>query len=68
MTRTTSPTPVRAGTQGHSHSVEDLIKKLGGNAMPESSDVVVERRAVSAEDEPGSDPYNHTGRFHRIFK
>jgi hypothetical protein len=68
MTRTINPTPVRAGRQEHSHSVEDLIKKLGGNAMEQPSDVIVERSAVVAEDEPGSDPYNHTGRFRKIFK
>jgi hypothetical protein len=68
MTRTISPTPVGAGRHEHSHSVEDLIKKLGGSGAAPSHDVLVERSVSVVEDEPGSDPYNHTGRFRKIFK
>ncbi len=68
MTRQTSPTPVSGAPHQRSHSVEELIKTLVREGSAPSSTVVVERKVTLAEDEPGSDPYNHTGRFHKLFK
>jgi hypothetical protein len=48
--------------------VEDLIKTLVRDGSAPSSTVVVEHSVSIAEDEPGSDPYNHTGRFRKLFK
>jgi hypothetical protein len=59
---------VGAGTHEHSYSVEDLIKRLGGSGTAPSRDVLVGHSVSVVEDEPGSDPYNHTGRFRKIFK
>ena len=68
MTRQTIPTPVSGAAQRRSHSVEDLIKTLVREGSAPSSTVVVEHSVSIAEDEPGSDPYNHTGRFRKLFK
>ncbi len=68
MTRQTSPTPVSGGAQQRSRSVEDLIKTLVRDGSAPSGTVVVEHAVSINEDEPGSDPYNHTGRFHKLFK
>jgi hypothetical protein len=67
MTRTYTPTPVR-GSSDHSHPVEELIKKLVRESMTPSSEVIVTRPVSIAEVESGGDPYNHTGRFRKIFK
>jgi len=78
MTRSMNPTPIRPGKDKPSASVENLIKKLVRDGMTlshdaqsheaESHDVIVERVVSIAEDDSGGDPYNHTGRFRKIFK
>jgi hypothetical protein len=67
MIRHTSPTPV-SGDRQRSHSVEELIKTLVREGSAPSSTVVVEHAVSIEKDEPGSDPYNHTGRFRKLFK
>jgi hypothetical protein len=59
---------VRAGPAGHSPPVEELIKKLVREGLAPSSELVVARPVTIADDESGGDPYNHTGRFRKIFK
>jgi hypothetical protein len=68
MTRTTTPTPLRAASTAHSHPVEELIKKLLREGSTPSSGVTVTRPVSIVEDDAGADPYNHTGRFRKIFK
>ena len=78
MTRSMNPTPIRPGKDGPSASVEDLIKTLVRDGMTpshgaqshdaQSHEVIVERVVSIAEDDSGGDPYNHTGRFRKIFK
>jgi len=68
MTRTTAPTPVRAGSPEHSPPVEELIKKLIREGLAPASEVVIARPVTIADDESGGDPYNRTGRFRKIFK
>ena len=68
MTRLFAPTSVRAGSAEHSHPVEELIKKLIREGSTPSSELIVARPASNPEDESGGDPYNHTGRFRKIFK
>ena len=68
MTRSFAPTPVRASSAEHSHPVEELIKKLIREGSTPPSELIVARPASVVEDESGGDPYNHTGRFRKIFK
>jgi hypothetical protein len=68
MTRTMSPTPVRPRKDAPSPSVENLIKTLVRDGMNPSHEVLVERVVSIADDDSGGDPYNHTGRFRKIFK
>jgi hypothetical protein len=68
MTRIMNPTPLRAGQAAQSHSVEDLIKTLVRDGTTPSTGVVVRHAVSIAEDDSGGDPYNHTGRFRKIFK
>jgi hypothetical protein len=68
MTRNTTYTPVRAGGPEHSHPVEELIKRLIREGSSPASEVVIARPVTIVDDDSGSDPYNHTGRFRKIFK
>lgn len=68
MTRQFTPTPLRSNGSEHSRPVEELIKKLIRDGAAPASDLVVARPVSVAEDESGGDPYNHTGRFRKIFK
>jgi hypothetical protein len=68
MTRNTSYTPVRAGGPQHSQPVEELIKRLIRDGTAPASEVVIAPPVTIAENDAGSDPYNHTGRFRKLFK
>ncbi|HZF14791.1 MAG TPA: hypothetical protein VE046_02500 [Steroidobacteraceae bacterium] len=68
MTRNTSFTPIRAGGPAHSRPVEELIKRLIREGSAPASEVVIAPPATIADNDSGSDPYNHTGRFRKIFK
>lgn len=68
MTREILYNPLRPGTAKHSQPVEELINRLIRDGAAPASDVVIARPVTIGEDEAGGDPYNHTGRFRKIFK
>jgi len=68
MTREINFNPLRSGPAKHSQPVEDLINRLIRDGAAPASEVVIARPVAITEDEAGGDPYNHTGRFRKIFK
>ena len=68
MTREFIQNPLRPGPARHSQPVEELINKLIRGESTAASDEEIARPVAITEDESGGDPYNHTGRFRKIFK
>ena len=68
MTREITHNPLRSGPARHSQPVQELINRLIRDGSAPASEVAIARPVAITEDEAGSDPYNHTGRFRKIFK
>jgi hypothetical protein len=68
MTREFTQTALQSRPARHSQPVEDLINRLIRDGSAPASEVAIARPVAITEDESGGDPYNHTGRFRKIFK